>query len=172
VLMSGALHLDGLADSADAWAGGRGDRERSLAIMKDPACGPAGAVALIVVLLIKLSALEALAAQQLPLVLAPMLGRGALLALFLTTPYVRPGGLGEVHARALPRRPAVIVVLVVVAAPMTIGSDGLWMLASVFTTFMLMRAAMLRRLGGATGDTAGAVVEITESAVLITAAMV
>ena len=47
VLMSGALHLDGLADSADAWAGGQGDRERSLAIMKDPACGPAGAVALI-----------------------------------------------------------------------------------------------------------------------------
>ncbi len=173
VLMSGALHLDGLADSADAWAGGQGDRERSLAIMKDPACGPAGAVALILVLLVKLTALEALAGQSLPLVLAPMLGRAALLALFLTTPYVRPGGLGEVHARALPRRPAVIVVLVIVGAiPMTMGSDGLWMLASVFTAFMLTRAAMLRRLGGATGDTAGAVVEITESAVLITAAMV
>ncbi len=152
--------------------GVQGDRERSLAIMKDPACSPAGAVALILVLLVKLAALEALAAQPLPLVLAPVLGRGALLALFLTTPYVRPGGLGEVHARALPRRPAVIVVLVIAAAiPMTMGSDGLWMLASVFTTFMLVRAAMLRRLGGATGDTAGAAVEIAEWAVLITAAM-
>ena len=130
--------------------GVQGDRERSLAIMKDPACGPAGAVALILVLLVKLAALEALAAQPLPLVLAPVLGGGALLALFLTTPYVRPGGLGEVHARARPRRPAVIVVLVIAAAiPMTMGSDGLWMLASVFTTFMLVRAAMLRRLGGA-----------------------
>jgi len=47
----------------------------------------------------------------------------------------------------------------------------LWMLASVFTAFMLTRAAMLRRLGGTTGDTAGAVVEITEAAVLISAAM-
>ena len=132
-----------------------------------------GTVAHILVLLVKLTALEALAGQSLPLVLAPMLGRAALLALFLTTLYVRPGGLGEVHARALPRRPAVIVVLVIVAAiPMTMGSDALWMLASVFTAFMLTRAAMLRRLGGTTGDTAGAVVEITESAVLITAAMV
>ncbi len=40
--LTGALHLDGLADSADAWLGGYGDRARTLAIMKDPYCGPAG----------------------------------------------------------------------------------------------------------------------------------
>ncbi|MCA1607526.1 MAG: adenosylcobinamide-GDP ribazoletransferase, partial [Acidobacteria bacterium] len=76
VLMTGALHLDGFADSADAWVGGQGSRERTLAIMKDPYCGPAGAVALILLLLVKLAALEALAAQhqELPLVLAPLIG--------------------------------------------------------------------------------------------------
>src|SRR5690348_13843846 len=52
VLLTGALHLDGLADSADAWVGGR-DREHTLALMKDPHCGPAAVVSLVLVLLLK-----------------------------------------------------------------------------------------------------------------------
>ncbi|HCS46271.1 MAG TPA: adenosylcobinamide-GDP ribazoletransferase, partial [Pseudomonas sp.] len=47
VLLSGALHLDGLADSADAWLGGFGDRERTLTIMKDPRSGPIAVVTLV-----------------------------------------------------------------------------------------------------------------------------
>ncbi len=50
VALTGALHLDGLADSADAWIGGLGDREKTLTIMKDPRCGPAGVVALVLML--------------------------------------------------------------------------------------------------------------------------
>ena len=57
VLITGALHLDGLADSADAWLGGYGDQQRTLEIMKDPYSGPAGVVALVLVLLFKFSAL-------------------------------------------------------------------------------------------------------------------
>ncbi|MEQ9508599.1 MAG: adenosylcobinamide-GDP ribazoletransferase, partial [Alloalcanivorax xenomutans] len=57
VLITGALHLDGLADSADAWLGGYGDRERTLRIMKDPASGPAGVCAVVLVLLGKALAL-------------------------------------------------------------------------------------------------------------------
>ncbi|VAX03286.1 Cobalamin synthase, partial [hydrothermal vent metagenome] len=60
VLISGGLHLDGLADSADAWAGGLGDRDKTLAIMKDPACGPAGVVSIVLLLLLKFAALHAL----------------------------------------------------------------------------------------------------------------
>ena len=44
VAITGALHLDGLADSADAWMGGLGNRERTLAIMNDPYCGPGAVV--------------------------------------------------------------------------------------------------------------------------------
>ncbi|MGH8567841.1 MAG: adenosylcobinamide-GDP ribazoletransferase [Gammaproteobacteria bacterium] len=175
VLLTGGLHLDGLADSADAWAGGLGNRERTLAIMKDPHCGPVAVVVLLVLLLLKLASLEALAAQReaLPLVLAPLIGRTALLALFLSTPYVRSGGLGEVLARELPRQPTVIVVLSAVAAILLImGRDGAWLLASVCITFTALRVLMLRRLGGTTGDTAGAMVELVESSVLMTAAMV
>ena len=55
--LSGALHLDGLADTADAWVGGFGDRERTLAIMKDPRSGPIAVVVLMLLLLLKLVAL-------------------------------------------------------------------------------------------------------------------
>ena len=60
IWLSGGLHLDGLADSADAWVGGFGDKERTLAIMKDPACGPIGVLSLIILCAIKGSALYVL----------------------------------------------------------------------------------------------------------------
>lgn len=60
VALTGALHLDGLADSADAWLGGFGDRERTLQIMKDPRSGPVAVVVLVLLLLLKFSALLAL----------------------------------------------------------------------------------------------------------------
>jgi adenosylcobinamide-GDP ribazoletransferase len=63
VLLSGALHLDGLADSADAWLGGFGDRERTLQIMKDPRSGPIAVVTLVLVLLLKFCALWVLVEQ-------------------------------------------------------------------------------------------------------------
>ena len=85
VLLSGALHLDGLADSADAWLGGFGDRERTLTIMKDPRSGPIAVVTLVLVLLLKFTALLALvqAGQSMALLLAPLIGRAAMLGLFL-----------------------------------------------------------------------------------------
>ncbi len=174
VLASGALHLDGLADSADAWAGGLGDRERTLAIMKDPYCGPMGVAALLLALLLKFAALEELVARGdwIVLMLAPLLARSALPALFLTTPYVRPGGLGDVLARCLPRRAAAVAVLtVLLVLPAALGMSVLWPLAAALGAFAGLRALMMRRLGGATGDTAGAMVEIIETVVLVAAAL-
>ena len=88
VLLSGALHLDGLADSADAWLGGFGDRERTLQIMKDPRSGPIAVVTLVLVLLLKFCALWVLVEQGIgmQLLLAPLIGRAAMLGLFLSTP--------------------------------------------------------------------------------------
>lgn len=174
VLLTGALHLDGLADSADAWVGGLGDRERTLAIMKDPYCGPAAVVTLVVVLLVKLAALEQLASawNWAALVFAPVLGRIALQALFLTTPYVRPGGLGADLAHHFPRRGCTIVVLVSLIAVLLItGSQGLWMALAVTGTMLLLRSMMLQRIGGMTGDTAGALVTLTEMTALVAAAL-
>lgn len=170
VLASGALHLDGLADSADAWVGGLGDRTRTLAIMKDPNCGPMGVVALVLVLLLKFAALEALLARGawLPLLFVPLLGRTAIPALFLTTPYVRPGGLGDAMARCLPRRAAMAVVLVAITGlPAALGWSGMGPLLAGLAVFAVLRELMIRRLGGTTGDTAGALVEVLETTVLL-----
>jgi adenosylcobinamide-GDP ribazoletransferase len=166
---TGALHLDGLADSADAWIGGMGERERTLAIMKDPRSGPAGVVALVLVLLLKFAALAS--APFWPgLLLAPLLGRTALTAAFLALPYVRAGGMGE-GLRGAPRAACVAVVAISMAACLSLGRHGLAALIVAAVLFAAWRRACLRRLGGMTGDTCGALAELTEAAVLVAAAV-
>ncbi len=176
VAVTGALHLDGLADSADAWIGGLGDKEKTLAIMKDPYCGPMAVVVLLLVLLLKFVALHTLlaAGEWGAIVVAPVLARAALPALFLTTPYVRSGGLGSALAEHLPRRNGAFIVAVsVVCVGLTMGwaGAGFWMFLAAALMLLLLRLLMVRRIGGMTGDTAGASVELIELAVLIVAAV-
>lgn len=170
VLLSGGLHLDGLADSADAWLGGFGDRERTLLIMKDPRSGPIAVITLVLVLLLKFTALLALIeqGQALVLIIVPVLGRAALLGLFLTTPYVRAGGLGQALADHLPRRAGWWVLLVcALGGVLVAGWAGIWALLVALAVFVGLRQMMLRRLGGCTGDTAGALLELLEMAMLL-----
>lgn len=169
VAFSGALHLDGLADTADAWVGGLGDRERTLAIMKDPRSGPVAVVVLVVLLLVKFCAIAALldAHHFWALLLAPWLARVALPLLFLTTPYARPGGLGQALADHLPRR-ALPWMLALNAALMPLtGLSGLVALVVALAVFLWWRNRLMARLDGTTGDTAGALVELVECAVLV-----
>ena len=170
VLLSGALHLDGLADSADAWLGGYGDRERTLTIMKDPRSGPIAVVTLVLVLLLKFAALLALIEQQhsVFLIIVPLIGRSALLGLFLTTPYVRAGGLGQALADHLPRLAGKRVLAVsALACVLIAGLGGVLALVLAALMFVWLRQVMLRRLGGTTGDTAGALLELLEVGVLV-----
>lgn len=173
-LLTGGLHLDGLADSADAWVGGRGDGERTLAIMKDPRSGPAGVSAIVLALLLKFAALAALvkAGAWPALLLAPLLGRSALVALLLTTPYVRPGGLGSALSAHLPRTAAGLILAVALAASLFLaGRQGGFALAGAAIVWLALRQMMMHRLGGMTGDTMGAAVELTEVAVLVALAL-
>ena len=175
VLLSGGLHLDGLADSADAWLGGFGDRERTLTIMKDPRSGPIAVVTLVLVLLLKFTALLALIGQphSLALIIVPLIGRSALLGLFLTTPYVRAGGLGQALADHLPRSAGKQVLAVsALACVLIAGLSGVVAVVLAVLGFVWLRQVMLRRLGGTTGDTAGAMLELLEVAVLVGLALV
>jgi adenosylcobinamide-GDP ribazoletransferase len=174
VFITGGLHLDGLSDSADAWVGGLGDRERTLAIMKDPCCGSMGVVALVVILIVKFAALQTLinTGDVYALVLAPVIARSAIPALFLLTPYVRIQGLGTPIVEHLPRRDAMIVTgLVVIAIPLFAGQSGFWMLLYCITVFAILRTIMIKRIGGTTGDTAGALVELLEATALVVACL-
>ncbi len=175
VWLSGALHLDGLADSADAWLGGHGERDRMLAIMKDPACGPAAVVVVTTVLIAKFAALDVLieARDWLALLLVPMLSRAGVVLLFLTTPYVRPQGIGEAQARHLPRRTAAVVIVVAVSLlPVWMGGRGLAALLAAAGGFWWLRRLLLKRLGGTTGDTAGAMIELIELIALAAVALI
>lgn len=173
VWVSGALHLDGLADSADAWVGGLGDRARTLAIMKDPTSGPAAVTVVTLVLIGKWSALQVLvpAGPLWPFIAIPLLARAQILLLLLTTPYARDQGMAAAQARYLPRR---ISWLSLGLAWFVVGLIGSWrgavLLLAALALFWLARWAMLRRIGGFTGDTAGALVELTELMALLLAA--
>jgi adenosylcobinamide-GDP ribazoletransferase len=100
IVLTGGLHLDGLADCADAWAGGLGDREKTLLLLKDPLCGSMGVLALIALILLKCLTLAAViqGGQLQWLWSVPFMARLSLLFLFRSTRYVRPQGLGAILA--------------------------------------------------------------------------
>jgi adenosylcobinamide-GDP ribazoletransferase len=170
VLLTGGLHLDGLADTADAWIGGQGNRDRTLAIMKDPRSGPIAIVAIVLVLLAKFAALQALLAgdARATLLLAPVLGRTVIVLLLITTPYVRPDGLGAPYANYLPRLSCGLLMLLIAAVTVALlGGLGGALLGGLGVGFFGLRYWLLARLGGATGDTLGAACELAETVALL-----
>ncbi|MBK1693705.1 adenosylcobinamide-GDP ribazoletransferase [Chromatium weissei] len=175
VWSSGAIHLDGSADSADGWVGGLVNRERTLEIMKDPRCGSMGVTVIALILIAKFAGLQALLAHGDDglLLWLPLLGRVQLPLLLLTTRYARSHGMAFEQARYLPRRAGWLVVSVVlIGAVLMIGTMQNWTMAATLALvtvgiLLVMRRAMLQRLAGFTGDTAGAVVEMTEMTLLL-----
>lgn len=180
VWITGGLHLDGLADSADAWLGGFGDKQRTLDLMKDPTCGPSAVVILVLTLLLKWLALSEVIAQGqaaacclwLMLALVPVLARLQAMLLVVHTPYVRDQGLGtELKNQAQAKW--VWCWLLALAAFMLYQTMGLSlvMLAIAAIGYGLMRRLMMQRIDGWTGDTAGASIEVTELLLLLVMAM-
>ena len=170
VVLTGALHLDGLADCADAWMGGLGSKQRTLELMKDPTSGPIAVTVVVLVLLIKFAALAALLAHASLwlLLIAPFIARLSVLALMLTTPYVRPQGLGEVLSKHFPRQEAKIVVAIAAVIFLFLNfSQALPVMIIAVLALFVLRLMMMSRLNGSTGDTIGATVEIIEAVCLI-----
>ena len=169
VWLTGGLHLDGLADTADAWVGGFGDRQRTLTIMKDPNTGAMGVIAIVLCLALKWAAVYCLLELDavLALLFVPMLGRMSALALFATTPYVRQHGLGS----ALQDVPKYLLWLVMLGFGAAVFALS-WQMALVMIGVWAVMLAWLRwrfvgRIGGITGDTVGASIEVVEVAILM-----
>ena len=162
VILTGALHLDGLADCADA-LGARGDRSRRLAVMRDPSIGAFGAIALIAWALLLATALGAVPRGDAirTLVLAAALGRwGAVLHGAFVGP-ARPDGLGAAFSVG-PGAGAVATASVVGAALALGPASGIAALGAGGLAALATTAAARRALGGRTGDTLGATVTIVE----------
>ncbi|USA45004.1 adenosylcobinamide-GDP ribazoletransferase [Acinetobacter sp. C26M] len=171
IWLTGGLHLDGLADTADAWVGGFGDPERTLKIMKDPACGPIGVLSLVVVCLLKFVALYVLLEQQMAvfLIVLPMLGRSVPLFLFPTTPYVRAQGLGCSMTDFMPKKQFWTVFVITMALLCMFKWLGLIALLVFLVMLFYLRSVFIKRIGGITGDTVGAAIELAETSVLLSA---
>jgi adenosylcobinamide-GDP ribazoletransferase len=157
-LMTGALHEDGLADSADGLLGGR-TRERRLEIMRDSRIGSFGALALGLVLLSTWSALvPLLESGQLwgALIAASALSRAAMVAVMAALPPARPGGLSASTGRPEPALAALACGIALTLAVLTLGSGALAPTLAAALLPALLAWAATRLIGGQTGDILGA----------------
>jgi adenosylcobinamide-GDP ribazoletransferase len=172
LLLTGALHLDGLADSADGLAGR--DPRRALEIMRDHTVGAYGASAIGVDLIVKAAAIGALAEQGAVLHIAAAfaLSRAAPLPLCASLPYARPGaGTGRLLAERIgPPAAAAGIALAALLAAAATGLSALALLAALALAAGAVGATARRRLGGVTGDVMGASVELTAMLALVLAA--
>jgi adenosylcobinamide-GDP ribazoletransferase len=163
-LLSRGLHLDGLADTVDALGSYR-SRERALEIMKSPEVGPFGVVALVLVLLLQTATLAQLSARP-PLALLASVaaaiagGRLAITAACRRgVPAARPGGMGALVAGTV--GPAAVAVNAVLVAALAVAAvpDRPWQgplaVAFALSVVVALRAHLVRRLGGVTGDVLG-----------------
>jgi adenosylcobinamide-GDP ribazoletransferase len=172
-----ALHLDGLADTADALGSGR-EATAALEIARRGDVGPFGVVTVVLVLLVQVTAL-AIATDAgsgaLALVLALVTGRVAIvIACARGIPAARPEGLGALVAGTVPKSAAIAWVLVSVGAAGTASAwlAGTWIVGAVAViaglgVCLLVVARAVRRLGGITGDVLGAAAELSATTALL-----
>ncbi|MGE5422487.1 MAG: adenosylcobinamide-GDP ribazoletransferase, partial [Ignavibacteriales bacterium] len=174
VLVAGGLHMDGLMDTADGLMGSR-EREKSLLIMRDSRVGAMGAMAAVLVLLVKWTLIAAvLDSGQEKIVLAalllmPTLGRYAMVIGLYLFPYARSEeGLGRVFAAGTGRLQLFVASVWALAACWYWGGVfGLWTIFGVILFTSALSYYMAGRLGGLTGDTYGTLEELGEVVCLL-----
>lgn len=181
IALTGALHEDGLADTADGFGGGA-DTERRLAIMKDSAIGAYGVIAVAASLLLRVVAIASLldatsaVAAALAFMAAHALARAAMVWHWWQLPPARPDGVAAAAgrparaARNLALGAALLVLLLAVAIPIGFGAAAIGALFVIGVGIGFARLSR-RMIGGHTGDTIGACEQLSEAALLIGLAM-
>jgi adenosylcobinamide-GDP ribazoletransferase len=170
-VLTGALHLDALADTADA-LGGR-SREHALEIMRDYALGAFGVTGLVLVCLLDAALLGALAETNdaaLVGLAAGAAGRAAMLPLAFALPYARPGGgqgrlLGGIGPVTLG-----LGIGLTLALALPAGAAGLWGAGAAGLAALALGLVARSKFGGVTGDVLGATAKLAETAALLAAA--
>ncbi len=168
-LLSGGLHLDGVADTADGMAL-QGDRAERLGVMSEGRTGPAGVMALVIVMLVLWAALASLEApvRSAGLLLVPALARWSVVPVVLLFRPARPRGLGNaLNAAAWPLAAPLSTTIAAAALLALFGPPGLVLMAVAALAAITIAGAASRMLDGVTGDTHGAAIEIAQAAVLL-----
>jgi adenosylcobinamide-GDP ribazoletransferase len=166
-LLTGTLHFDGLADTADGFGGGK-DREDVLRIMRDHAIGSYGGTALALLVALKVAAYSALLGRGYwfpAIVLTPTLGRWSILILTAALPYARqtPSVVRDMGKSALAWG--------TLAVALALAASRLWCAGMAAVAVIAVSAGFglycRRRIGGITGDTVGANLQLCECAALV-----
>jgi adenosylcobinamide-GDP ribazoletransferase len=173
-VLTGAVHVDALADTADALGAGS-DRRRALEIMRDSRIGSFGTVAIFFFLALEIVALATMgeARRAVALWLAPGLARWAMVAVGWRIEYLRAEGAGTLLVEpGGDRNLALAGALAVTAALPVLSWRMLLAYAAAAALAAALRAAYQRWLGGVTGDLLGAAGELVELAVLLVMAAI
>jgi adenosylcobinamide-GDP ribazoletransferase len=168
VVITGALHEDGLADSADGLWGGW-DPARRLHIMKDSHIGAYGVIAIVLVMLMRWVLIAGLlaAGHIMPLVVAAMLSRASMIGVMAWLPNARKSGLSQSVGRPALRTVILATLIAGFAALVLSGMAGL--LAIITAGLLAAGCGIIARakIGGQTGDVLGAVQQISDLGVLM-----
>jgi adenosylcobinamide-GDP ribazoletransferase len=169
ILLTGALHEDGLADVADGFGGGE-TRDDKLAIMRDPRIGSYGALALFLALLARAGAIAGLgdpAQVVAALITAGAASRAAVAAVMTALPQARTDGLAANAGRPHPLRAAAAVLLAALIALLLLGQAALAALLAGALGALAIALLARRQIGGYTGDVLGAVQQLSEIGLLL-----
>lgn len=166
IMLTGGLHLDGLADSCDGLFSVR-SRERILEIMRDSRIGTNGALALIVAVVLRTALIYQMSADGLPvlalLIVTPVVGRGMMAVMMYRQAYARESGMGNLFIGKISEGRFGVTLLLMTALVLFIG--GLSSLFALLVTLLFVfgfRRFVASRIGGQTGDTLGAACELSE----------
>ncbi len=174
MLVTGALHEDGLADTADGLGGGD-TRERKLEIMRDSRIGTYGVATLLFSVLLRVAALAALppSVAFAALVAAHIAGRALIPSLLSALPPARDDGLSASVGTVTDQTARLALALAVIALFLLLGFWALCLAAALLAGgFVVVRSAAQRQIGGHTGDICGALEQGGEILVLLAAAAV
>ncbi len=176
-VITGALHLDGLADTCDGIAGGKTPEER-WRVMRDSRVGSFGIVGVCCLLLVKYVSLNNVPQSLVmtSLVLMPVISRWAMVYAIFVYPYAKPSGLGKVFKQGASWQMfaiATVITLVVATGLARLANvtyfylAGLAIILAIWVIVVIMATYLKRKFSGLTGDTYGAINEVAEVGVLL-----
>jgi len=169
VILSGALHLDGFADTCDGLAGHKTVEDR-WQVMRDSRVGGFGIIGVVLLLLVKYVSVNSIpeTLMMTTLVLFPVVSRWAMVYAIFAYPYARPSGLGKAFKQGTswPRFTMATLITVAVAAILA-QLAGLAIIFLIWVITVALATYLKRKFAGLTGDNYGTINEVTEVSVLI-----
>ena len=169
LLLTGALHIDGFADTCDGLGGRRSPQERR-EIMHDSRVGGFGVAGVCCLLILKVVSLAGVpeGSRMAALLLMPVMGRWAIVYAVFAYPYARAHGLGKIFKETAGWRSLIMATLITLVIAICFAEiGGLVILVAVWIIVVVIASYLRRKFGGLTGDTYGAINEVAEVAVLL-----